>query len=49
MLVIYDLAMASDIVIANATLIDGTGAPARREDVGIAGGKIVPPGGMRSG
>jgi N-acyl-D-amino-acid deacylase len=44
MLVIYDLAMASDIVIANATLIDGTGAPARREDVGIAGGKIVPPG-----
>jgi N-acyl-D-amino-acid deacylase len=44
LLVIYDLAVASDIVIANATLIDGTGAPARRQDVGIAGGKIVPPG-----
>jgi N-acyl-D-aspartate/D-glutamate deacylase len=33
--------MASDIVIANATLIDGTGAPARRADIGIAEGKIV--------
>jgi N-acyl-D-aspartate/D-glutamate deacylase len=36
--------MACDILIRNATLIDGTGAPAKREDVGIAGGKIVPPG-----
>ena len=35
--------MANDILIRNATLVDGTGAPARREDVGIAGGKIVPP------
>ncbi|HZM33968.1 MAG TPA: amidohydrolase family protein [Burkholderiales bacterium] len=30
-----------DIVIRNGTVIDGTGAPARRADVGIAGGKIV--------
>src|SRR6266850_2274421 len=30
-----------DILIKNGTLIDGTGAPARRADVGIAGGKIV--------
>jgi N-acyl-D-aspartate/D-glutamate deacylase len=35
--------MAADILIRNATLVDGTGAPARREDVGIAGGKIAPP------
>src|SRR6266403_4106269 len=33
--------MAYDILIKNGTLIDGTGAPARRADVGIAGGKIV--------
>ena len=36
--------MACDILIRHATLVDGTGAPARRADVGIAGGKIVPPG-----
>jgi N-acyl-D-aspartate/D-glutamate deacylase len=36
--------MPLDVLIRNATLIDGTGAPARREDVGVAGGKIVPPG-----
>ncbi len=36
--------MACDILVRNGTLIDGTGALARRGDVGIAGGKIVPPG-----
>jgi N-acyl-D-aspartate/D-glutamate deacylase len=30
-----------DILITNGTVIDGTGAQARRADVGIAGGKIV--------
>jgi len=33
--------MPYDILIKNGTLIDGTGAPARRADVAIAGGKIV--------
>src|SRR5688500_9228232 len=33
--------MAYDLLVKNGTLIDGTGAPARRADVGIAGGKIV--------
>src|SRR3981189_1520538 len=33
--------MPYDILIKNGTLIDGTGAPAKRADVGIAGGKIV--------
>ena len=36
--------MPLDVLIRNAAVIDGTGAPARREDVGVAGGKIVPPG-----
>jgi len=40
----YDSEMACDILVRNGTLIDGTGALARRGDVGIAGGKIVPPG-----
>ena len=35
--------MVNDILIRNATLIDGTGAPAKRADVGVAGGKIVAP------
>ena len=39
--------MPLDVLIRNATLIDGTGAPARREDVGVAGGKIVAPGAAR--
>src|SRR5712664_225976 len=34
-------AMAYDILIKSGTVIDGTGAQARRADVGIAGGKIV--------
>jgi N-acyl-D-amino-acid deacylase len=32
--------MSYDVLIKNGTLIDGTGAPARRADVGIASGKI---------
>lgn len=30
-----------DLIITNALLIDGTGAPARRADIGIASGKIA--------
>jgi len=33
--------MACDLLIRNGALIDGTGAPARRADVAIAGGRIV--------
>jgi N-acyl-D-aspartate/D-glutamate deacylase len=36
--------MSCDILIRNGTVIDGTGAAARRADVGITAGKIVPPG-----
>jgi N-acyl-D-aspartate/D-glutamate deacylase len=32
--------MASDILVKNGTVIDGTGAPARKQDVAIAGGRI---------
>jgi len=33
--------MAHDLVIKNGMLVDGTGAPARRADVAIKGGKIA--------
>jgi N-acyl-D-amino-acid deacylase len=33
--------MAHDLVVKNGLLIDGTGAPARRADVAIAGGRIA--------
>jgi N-acyl-D-aspartate/D-glutamate deacylase len=36
--------MTLDILIRNATVVDGTGAPARVQDVGVAGGKIAPAG-----
>jgi len=35
--------MTCDIAIRNGMVVDGTGAPARREDIGIARGKIVAP------
>jgi len=33
--------MACDLLIRNAALVDGTGAPARRADVAVAGGRIA--------
>jgi N-acyl-D-aspartate/D-glutamate deacylase len=36
--------MTVETVIRGATVVDGTGGPARREDIGVSGGKIVPPG-----
>jgi len=41
--------MAYDLVIKNGTLVDGTGAPARRADVAIAGGKIAEVGRVSEG
>jgi N-acyl-D-aspartate/D-glutamate deacylase len=40
--------MAYDLLIKNGTLIDGTGAPALRGDVAIAGGKIAEIGDLSS-
>ncbi|MGE5645193.1 MAG: N-acyl-D-amino-acid deacylase family protein [Acidobacteriota bacterium] len=37
-----------DIVIANGTLIDGSGAPGRRADLGIRAGRIAADGDLRS-
>ena len=36
--------MAIDLLIRNGTIVDGTGAPAKKADVGVSGGKIVAPG-----
>jgi N-acyl-D-amino-acid deacylase len=36
--------MTVETVIRGALVLDGTGAPARREDIGVAEGKLVPPG-----
>ena len=36
--------MTCDILIRNGTVIDGTGAPGKKADVGIRDGKIVAPG-----
>jgi N-acyl-D-amino-acid deacylase len=41
--------MASDLLIRNGTVIDGTGAPARRADVSIAGGRIAEVGAVPGG
>src|SRR5262250_1032373 len=41
--------MAYDLVIKNGTLVDGTGAPARRADVAIAEGKIAEVGRVSEG
>ncbi len=41
--------MACDLLIKNGLLIDGTGAPARRADVAIAGGRIAEVGSVTGG
>jgi N-acyl-D-amino-acid deacylase len=41
--------MAYDVVIKNGMLVDGTGAPARRADVAITGGKIAEVGRVTDG
>jgi N-acyl-D-amino-acid deacylase len=41
--------MTYDLVIRNGMLVDGTGAPARRADVAIAGGKIAEVGRVTDG
>ena len=41
--------MTFDLVIKNGTLVDGTGAPARRADVAIAGGRVAEVGRVTDG
>src|SRR5262245_13949791 len=41
--------MAHDLLIKNGMLVDGTGAPARRADLAIAGGKITEVGRVTDG
>ena len=41
--------MAYDLLIKNGMLVDGTGAPARRADVAITGGKIAEIGRVSAG
>lgn len=39
---------ALDLVLAGASIVDGTGSPARRADVGVLGGRIAAVGDLRS-
>jgi N-acyl-D-amino-acid deacylase len=41
--------MSYDVLIKNGTVVDGTGAPARRADVAIAAGKIAEIGNIKEG
>ena len=35
------MALRCDLIIRDATIIDGTGAPSRRGDIGVSGDRIV--------
>jgi len=39
--------MDLDVVIKNGDLVDGSGGPRTRQDVGIAGGRVTAVGAMR--